>query len=261
MNPKTILPNLALVCTALCLLPVTLNAAAPATSTEGISADTILKQMSGKLSAARKFSFKARREIGRDLAGGDGLHGKSEIAVTVQRPDKMTASATIPSDKRRFYFDGKELTLVDETKNVYSTVPMAVSLDQLPSELAQKFGFTPPVAEFLISDLYQDLIWRAQSVEYRGTGNVGQVRCHRVGLTGRIADSEIWIAVSDLLPRQWVSKVKGTAGDTEIRFELSKWNLEAKTQDKDFVYSPGKNSLQVPMITEAEMAAARKAVK
>jgi hypothetical protein len=264
MKPKQTFASLAAVCAALCLLPV----AATPTTWEAVSADTVLRQMSEKLSAAKKFSFKARREIVPDLAGGDGLHGKAEIAVAVQRPDKMAATATIPNDTRRFYFDGKQLTLVDEKKNVYSTVPMVVTLDTLPSELAKIYGFTPPLAEFLISDLYQDLTWRAQSVEYRGmsvikTGFLGlkRVHCHRLGLTGRRADSELWIAVNDSLPRRWISKVKGSTGDVEIRIELSNWNLEAKVRDEDFVFSPPKGALPIPMVTEAEMAAARKATK
>jgi hypothetical protein len=267
MKTKETLATLALFAVTYALPVLTTEAALPA-SGEAISADTVLRQMSKKLSAAGKFSFKARREMEPDLAGGDGLHGKAEIAVAVQRPDKVVASATILGDIRRLYFDGKQLSLVDEKKNVYATVPMAASLDQLPSELSKIYGFTPPLAEFLISDPYQDLTWRAQSVEHRGMGTIKtgflglkRVRCHRLGLTGKHADSELWIAVNDLLPRRWNSKLKGSAGDVEIRLELSKWNLEAKTRDADFVFSPGKGALQVPMMTEAEMAAARKAAK
>lgn len=268
MKPKNTLVAPTLVCAALYLLPAIASAAATPTPAPAVSADTILRQMSEKLGAATKVSFKASREIDQELAGGDGLHGRAEIAVLLQRPDKMAATATIPGDVRHFCFDGKQLSLVDEKKNVYSKVPMSVSLDQLPSELAAKYGFTPPLAEFLISDLYQDLTWRAQSVEYRGMGTINtgflglkHVRCHRVGLTGRHADSEIWIAVNDLLPRRWISKLKGASGGVEIKIELSKWNLEAKTGDADFVLSLPKNALQVPMITEAEMAAAHKATK
>jgi hypothetical protein len=180
----------------------------------------------------------------------------------------MASTATIPGDVRRFYFDGKQLSLVDEQKKFYSTVPMSVSLDKLPSELATIYGFTPPLAEFVVSDLYQDLTWRAQSVEYRGTGIVKSgflglngVRCHRLGLTGRHADSELWVAVGDSLPRRWISKLNGTAGDVEIRIELSKWNLEAKTPDAEFVFSPPKDAMQIPMVTEAEMTAAHKDAK
>lgn len=253
------------VCAALCLGSPPATAAAPPDAGNGVSADTVLRQMSEKLAAASQFSFKATREIEPDLAGGDGLHGKASIQLLVQRPDKAATKATIPGDVRRCYFDGQHFSLVDE-KKVYSTVPMAVSLDRLPVELAAIYGFTPPLAEFLITDLYHDLLWRSQSVEYRGVGTIGsgllgikRVPCHRIGLTGSRADSELWIATGDLLPRRWISKLKRSAEEVNITIKLSKWNLQAKTRAADFVFSPGGDFLEVPMITEAEMAAARDA--
>jgi hypothetical protein len=82
-----------------------------------------------------------------------------------------------------------------------------------------------------------------------------------VVLRGDVADSELWIAEKDLLPRRWISTVKAASGAEVIRLELSDWNLHAKTQDADFVFSPGKDVMQIPMMTEAEMAEARKASK
>lgn len=235
---------------------------------EAIRADTVLRQMSQKISTAQSFSFKALRDIESGLAGGDGLHGNTKITVTVQRPDKMAARATIPGDTRCLYFDGKQLTMTDVQKKFYSTVPMAVPLDKLPSELATIYGFVPVAADFLVSDLYEDLVWRAKSVEYLGLGTIKSgflglkgVRCHRVILRGEVADSELWIAEKDLLPRRWTSTVKTASGTEVIRLELSKWNLKAKTREADFVYSPGKRVMQIPMMTEAEMAEARKAGK
>lgn len=242
--------------------------APPKAPTEAISAETVLRQMSQKLSTAQAFSFKALREIESGLAGGDGLHGNTKVAVLVQRPDKMRASATIPGDTRCLYFNGKQLTMTDVQKKVYSTVPMAVPLDKLPSELAAIYGFVPVAADFLVSDLYEDLVWRAKSVEYLGSGTIKSgflglkgVRCHRVVLRGEVADSELWIAEKDRLPRRWTSTVKTASGTEVIRLELSKWNLKAKTREADFVYSPGKGVIPIPMMTEAEMAEARKAGK
>ena len=263
MKTKEALAVLALAFVATGRMSLLAAETAPPTSAATPSADALLRQMSDKLGAARTFSFKARREIGSGLRGGDGLHSNSVIAVTVQRPDKVVARATLPGDVRYLYFDGKQLSMVDEQKKMYSRVPMNMSLDALPSELATIYGFLPPVAEFLMSDLYQDLVYRAKGVEYRGTATIKtgflglhQVPCHRVALTGTHADSELWIGVDDLLPRRWDSTVKGADGNVEIKQELSDWNLTAKTRDEDFVFVPGKDALQIPMLTRKEMEAA-----
>jgi len=233
-----------------------------------VSADTVLRQMSRKIGSANRFSFELRREIASGHAGEDGLQGKTKIEVTVQRPDHLRARALVPGDTRILYFDGKQLTMTDVRKKVYSTVPMEMTLDKLPSELARIYGFVPVAADFLVSDFYEDLVWRAKSVEYLGTGTIRsgflglkRVRCHQVALRGDAADSEVWIAEEDLVPRRWISTVKATTGTEVIRLELSNWNLEVKIRKADFVYSPAKDVIQIPMMTEAEMAAAREAGK
>jgi hypothetical protein len=242
--------------------------ATPKIAGEMATAEHVLRQMADQISVAQRFSFKARREIESGRAGGDGLNGNTRIEVTVQRPIKLMARATIPGDTRCLYFDGKQLTMTDVRKKVYSTVPMAVPLDKLPSELAAVYGFVPVAADFLVSDLYEDLVWRARSVEYLGTGTIKtgflglkRVPCHRVVLRGNVADSEVWIAQKDLLPRRWTSTVKAVSGTEIIRLELSNWNLAAKTRDADFAFSPGKEVMQIPMMTEAEMAEAREKAK
>jgi hypothetical protein len=244
------------------------RAAETETGASAVNPDSILRQMSDQLGAAKQFSFKTRREIDSDLAGGDGLHGRTTLSVLVQRPDKVMAQSKVPGDVRRLYFDGKQLSLADEQKKLYSTVSLTATLDKLPSELAKIYGFMPPMADFLVSDLYQDLKWRAKSVEYRGirtinTGFLGlkHVSCHCIGLTGQHADSELWIGVKDLLPRRWNSKVKQPQGDVEIRLEFSDWDLKAKTRDTDFVFTAGKDALPIPMATVAEMATAHNPAK
>ncbi|MFO1476541.1 MAG: DUF2092 domain-containing protein [Verrucomicrobiota bacterium] len=227
-------------------------------------ADQLLRQMSDKLAGAATFRFEVRREISDGLAGGDGLHSRSKIKVLVQRPDKFEARATVPDDTRCFYFNGKQLTMADLQQKVYSTVPLAATLDELPSKIAADYGFLPPMAELLISDLYQDLAWRAKSIEYRGEGTIHsgflglhRVHCYRIGLTGTQADSEIWIGKKDLLPRQWDSTVQQPEGKAFIHLEFSDWDLKAKAVESDFVYQPQKGAVAVPMMTRAEMEAAK----
>ena len=248
-------------------LPI-LAADAPKTPAAEVSADRVLRQMADRIGTANSFSFNVLRDIESGKAGGDGLHGKTKIAVTIQRPDKMMASATIPGDTRRICFDGKQLSMTDVQKGFYSTIPMPVPLDELPSKLASIYGFVPVAADFLVSNLYEDLVWRAKSLEYLGAGTIRSgflglksVRCHLVILRGEVADSELWISQKDLLPRRWTSTVKTASGNEVIQLELSQWNLNAKTRDEDFVFTPPKSAVPISMLTEAEMAAERNARK
>ena len=268
MKTRETLAGLALVFVATGMTSVQAADIAQPPSAAAPSADSVLRQMSDKLGAARKFSFKARREIDSGQAAGDGLPGKAEIAVTVQRPDKVVARAVSPGDVRHLYADGKNLSMFDARKKFYETVPMAASLDELPAKLAAIYGFTPPVAELLLSDIYKDVVFRAQDVAYVGigvikTGFLGlkRVSCHRIALTGKLADSELWITVGDLLPRRWTATLKRDTGKVVIDLEFSHWNLAASSRDEDFTFSPPKGAVRIPMRTVAEIQAAHKAGK
>jgi hypothetical protein len=227
-------------------------------------ADQLLREMSAKLAAAPTFSFQATREIDPGLMEGVDVPVKAAISAVVQRPNKLAGSSVSKDGTRRFVFDGRTLSLLDETKNYYATVPMNTSLDGLVEQLDQKYGFTPPLAEFALSNPYADFHRQAQTITYLGraemTGGflgLGGVECHRLGLKGKEADAELWIAVSDLLPRKLVATFHRT-GQPQLRIAFSSWNLAAPVSAAGFTFTPPNGAQKIEMWTTAKMLAARK---
>lgn len=221
------------------------------------NADQLLREMSTKLAAANTFTFEATREIDPALLEGQDVPEQARIAVTVQRPNKLAGRAVGKAGARRFVFDGRTLSLLDEMKNHYATVPMGRSLDGLVEQLDQKYGFTPPLAEFALSNPYAEFHRQAHTITYLGRENMGGVECHRLGLKGREADAELWIAVSDQLPRKLVATFHRT-GQPQVRIAFSTWNLAAPMSVADFTFTPPKGAQKIEMWTTAKMVAARK---
>ncbi|MFZ3374146.1 MAG: DUF2092 domain-containing protein [Chthoniobacterales bacterium] len=229
------------------------------------NADQLLREMSAKLAAARTFSFEATREIDPVLLPGRKLPENAHLVVTVERPNKFAAASASQDGVRHFYADGRNLSLVDVTKNLYATVPMPTSIDGLVAEIDRKYGFTPPLAEIALSDVYQDIRRKAQSVSYLGQGTyqggflgLGGVACHRLALPGKLVDAELWVGVKDQLPRRLIVTVKNRPGNPHLKVEFSHWNLFARVKDQDFAFVPPKGALKVPMITTDEATSAQK---
>jgi len=256
--------NVTAVSLALAALFTSPALAADAAKPTAPNADAILRQMSSTLVGAREFSFAAHRQIDAALLAGHDLPTDAHVAVTVQHPNKLAARSTSKGDVRDFYFDGRSLTLVDVTKNLYSTVPMRTSLDGLVEELDQKYGFTPPLAELALSNVYADIRWKARSISYQGEGTVGGffgvggVACHRLALSGKVLDAELWVGVDDHLPRKLVAAAKTRAGKPQIKVEFSDWNLAAKATAQDFTFVPPKGAMKITMATTAEMTGKHK---
>jgi hypothetical protein len=251
-SPKLLL-TLGLVATA--LLPVT--AAEP-------DADQILRQMSARLAAARQFSFEAHRKTHGAVLPGRTVPEDARISVLVKRPNAIVAKSRSKDDVRDIYFDGRTLTLVDATKNFYATVPLRASIDGLLSQIEAKYGFTPPLGELAASDVYEDMRHKLQGIAYLGRGRIpggflglGGVECERVQLRGKVVDAELWVAVSDQLPRKLIVSFKNHPGQPKLTAELSDWNLAANVSDQAFAFHPPKGAVKIPMKTTAEMKAAR----
>lgn len=227
-------------------------------------ADQILRQMSSKLAAARQFSFHAHRETHGDVLPGRTVPENAYISVIVKRPNGIVAKSTSKHDVRDLYFDGRNLTMLDATKNLYATVPMHTSIDGLLGQIEAKYGFTPPLGEMAASNVYEDIRHKVQSISYLGRNRVpagflglSGVECERVQLLGKAVDAELWVAVKDQLPRKLIVTFKHHPGQPKLTAEFTDWDLAAKVSDQEFAFHPPKGAVKIPMKTTAEMSAAR----
>lgn len=237
------------------------DAAKPATAGKP-EADQILRQMSARIGHARQFTFEAQRRIDPTLIPGGNVPANARIEVSVLRPNKIMSKSTSQGDARNFYEDGRNLTEFDATKNLYATVPMHTSIDGMVGQIEQKYGFTLPLTELALSDIYQDIRRQAQSVSYlgRGTSSTGflgfnSAECDRVAISGKVVDAELWVAVSDQLPRKLVFTFKNRTGRPQVTFDFSNWNLAAQLTDRDFVFAPPAGAMKIPMMTTAQIEA------
>ncbi len=215
--------------------------------------DQLLRQMSEKLAQAKKLSFKVDRKLDPALVEGQNIPENAKIEISVSRPGKFLAKADSKDNVRQFIFDGQNLSVYDATMNLYATVPEPGTIDEVVAQIEEKYGFTPPLAEFMLSDPYVTLKPRIKSQDYKGKETVGGVECHHLSLSGDVADSELWIGVADLLPRKLVATFKDRDGSPQLQANFSDWNLAATLDDNFFTFVAPKDAESVVMITEAQM--------
>lgn len=223
------------------------------------SADQILRATSAKLAASKHFTFEARRHLDGSLREA-GLPEDARIAVSVSRPNRINARSVSREGTRRFLADGRTLTVLDEKKGFYASVPMRGTIDELVDALDSVYGFTPPLAEFALSDPYREFRRNGHTVtdlgrvKAGGFLGLGGIECHRIGLQGKAARAELWVGVADQLPRQLVATFPSGG---QLRIEFSHWNLAAANAG-DFTFIPPKGAQKIEMWTTTKMNAARK---
>ncbi len=165
--------------------------------------DKILRQACSQLAAAKQFTFTAHREIDASLIVGSVAAQAADVTVAVVRPGKVMATSESDKGERKLYADGKNFTLVDVKMNLYATVPMPGTIDALVDKIDQKYGFTPPLAEFTLSDPYKEFRRQATKVAYVGqetshSGFLGlnTTESDHLELTGNGVKTEVWIGTT-----------------------------------------------------------------
>ena len=225
-------------------------------------ADALLKTMSTRLASTKQFRFTATRTMPKALAEKMNQPAEAEVGVVVARPNMLAVKVTGKGAPREMIFDGRTFTVVDGLNNFYSKAPLPGTLDRVPGHLAQVYGFQPPLAEFIVSDPYTGIKERVESVSYLGKGSVNEggktVPCQRIGLQGGLADAELWLAVTDSLPRRLKLTTTKTAGSRVIMdVDFLTWDLQAQVSDSAFRYQPSAGSEETPMISLSEARAAQ----
>ena len=116
------------------------------------------------------------------------------------------------------------------------------------------------------TNVYQDIRRRTQSISYLGQStdqggflDLEGVPCHRLALTGKAVDEELWVGVGDSLPRRMIATYKNRPGKPQIKVEFSNWNLRARVSEHEFVFVRPSGAKKIPLRTTNEMMAARKA--
>lgn len=216
-------------------------------------ADQVLRQMSQKLGSAARLSFKASRKLDAGLIEGRELPESSQVLVSVVRPEMLMAKSSSGDGVRYFYADGENISLFDETMKLYTTAPLKGTIDDVAVALDERYGFTPPLIEFVVSDSYKKFSQHIQSSSSKGRENINGLDCHRLSLVGKIADSELWISAADYLPRKLIATFKDRENQPKLEVEFSEWDLNPELDKKLFTFSPPKDAEKIAMVSTQEM--------
>jgi hypothetical protein len=222
-------------------------------STAGNDPDQLLRQMSEKLAQAKKLSFNVERKLDAALVEGRNVAESAQLEISVSRPGKFQAKSSSTDNVRNVFFDGQNLSIYDETMKLYATAPVAGTIDEAVARIDEKYGFTPPLAEFILSDSYKALNPQIKSKTYKGKETVAGIECHHLILSGDVADSDLWIGTADLLPHKLVATFRNREGSPKLQAEFSGWNLAPALDEKMFTFVAPPDAEKVEMVTEAQM--------
>jgi hypothetical protein len=216
--------------------------------------------MSDYLKAAKEFSVHAEILYDDLLPSGQKLlfSGRNDIAV--HRPDRLYSHSSGDTGDKRLWFDGNQITLLDERHGVYATEKVPGTIDATLDHLIKELHFTPPLSDLLYSDPHAILRRNTLFGFHVGISDVGGHHCHHLAFIERNVDWQIWIDDGLMrVPRKLAITYKTLPGAPQFIATLTDWNFTARFADSVFVPALPPNAQRIDFLKVAAAGPAKDA--
>jgi hypothetical protein len=224
-------------------------------------AGEVLKQMCDYLKNLQQFSVQA--EITEDvlLTSGQRIQHARSVEASVRRPDRLRAESVGDTDDRQLIYDGKTITLMDRTKNLYTTIAAPPEIDAALEHGTQAFNLRAPLADLIYTQAFENLTAGVVSGFYVGLSKVQGVPCHHLAFKQKDIDWQIWIEDSpNPVPRKFLITDK-TAQGLQFTALFTKWNTSPQLEDGLFTFVAPEKAEKIDILPAAAPAPPKKRQK
>jgi hypothetical protein len=201
--------------------------------------DKLIRQFNEHHKKLTHYSFTVIDTIDEVQENGQKLQFSHKRKVTVSQPNKLQMESVGDLSNRSIWKDDNTLTILDRDKNVYGQVKFTGTIDEMMDAMLTRYGFTTPLADLLSSDIYTDLMENAQTGQYLGLHNVGELKCHHLAVTQENIDWQAWIEQGDKPRlRKLVITYKQSQGEPQYTLVLQNITILPQVNKEKFSFKP-----------------------
>jgi len=235
-------------CAAVLVFTMGLATTIGAARADEAAAKSLLKAMSDYLAAQTAISFSYDTNLEIVTKDQQKLALASSGMITLNRPDKMRATRHGGFADVEAVFDGKTLTLLGKTANLYGQVDVPGTIDHLVDELRDKYHKPVPGADLLLSNVYDQLMPLVVNAKDLGSGVIGGVECDHLAFRTKEVDWQIWIAQGARpYPCRYVITSKLVAGGPQYSIQTRDWKTGDEVASDDFRFKNSTNAKKVDL--------------
>jgi hypothetical protein len=198
-------------------------------------ADAALRAMGGFIGAAGAFSFHTDVTFDHVLPSGQKLQFSAQQEVVAERSGRLRIDWDGDLGARRFWYDGKSITLYDPAQPFYASAAAPGQLDAMLDVVIRKYGFSPPLADFLYRDPYKALRQNVQYAFDLGESDVDGMNCRSFAFVEKAIDWQIWIQDGPQpVPCKVVITYKTQRTQPQFAAVFSDWQFAPRIADNTF---------------------------
>lgn len=171
---------------------------APVTSAVLINASArqALNRTCSVLASAKKMTYHAEVTFDSVLPSYVKLQYAGAMDVAVEWPDHPAISSKSYLGAEAIWYNGETLTLFDPAHDVYTSLSVQGSLDEMLVKVAKRNNLSMPLAPLDFNDPCGNAYSHIQHGKYVGLNDVSGVTCDHLAFTQADLDWQIWIAHS-----------------------------------------------------------------
>jgi hypothetical protein len=206
-------------------------------SADQADARKLFKAMSEYVAAQKVISFEYDTTLEIVTKEKQKLGLASSGTSTLNRPDKLRVTRTGGFADVEYLFDGKTLTLLGKTQNVYTQLEAPGTIDQLLDVLRDKYRRPAPGADLLLSNIHDKLMPTVTNVKDLGSGVIGGVECDHLAFRTKDVDWQIWIAQGNRPhPCRYVITSSQAAQAPQYSITIRNWKTGDEVGSEDFSF-------------------------
>ena len=213
----------------------------------------ILNRAADFLAKAPQYS--ATVEVSHDVVFGKGskLQYTKQLDIKLRRPDRLQISISTTTPKRSFWYDGKNVTLLDHKANFYATSPAPDKIDSMVGHVEKALGMVFPLDDLVLSKPLSEPASKAQTSDYLGKEKILGKTCHHVAFGHPAIDWQAWVEDGPKpLLRKVVITLKLDEGSPQITAFITNWDLGTKLPDFVFEFEPPAGAEAIKFLATTE---------
>ncbi len=212
--------------------------------------DRVLKEMGAYIGSANEFTFHGDITFDHVLPSGQRLQFSAAEEVVLTRPAGLYIEWNGDLGARQFWFDGKAVTLYDPATPFYASEPAPAALDDMLNQLVPKLDFSPPLADFLYSDPYNQVRGNIRYGFDLGQNDVNGRTCRTFAFVEKDIDWQIWIENGPQpIPCALVITYKTQPSQPQFSAVFSNWDFAPRIAEAVFTPQLPAGTEKIPFAT------------
>jgi len=219
------------------LMSLSMVAATHAQQMASPTPEKVVRQMCDYLKSLDSFFYRAEVTYDAVDAAGKKVQHAFKMETSVRRPDRLRVDAQGDDINKQFFFDGKSITLYDQTEKVYATMDVPPDIEGALEKAHKDFNLRVALADLASPRLYEMLSKHLPGSRDVGVEKVRGASCHHLVFDEKDAKLQLWVdAGGKPLPCKVVITEKAAPQPLQWTALLGEWDTSPKFNDNLFAF-------------------------